>query len=256
MATRLLILGGTSEASALAAALEGDERFAATLSLAGATRTPRLPALAVRIGGFGGAEGLRRWLEDAGTEALVDATHPFAQRISRNAVAAAAGARVALLRIDRPAWEPVAGDRWTIVPDMQAAAASTGDQPARVLLTVGRQDLAPFLAHPRHRYVVRSVDPPPQALLPPGATVLSARGPFALADERALLLRHRIELLVTKNSGGAATAAKLVAAREAGLRVVMVARPAPAPGPGVPGWRDALEWLERRHQGLATLRAV
>ncbi len=254
--TRVLILGGTSEASALAAALERDERFAATLSLAGVTRCPRLPALAVRIGGFGGADGLRRWLEQAGTDALVDATHPFAQRISCNALAAATAAGVPLLRIDRPAWEPVAGDRWTIVSDIEAAASAIGHRPARVLLTVGKQELAPFLAQPQHHYVIRSVDPPPPALCPPDSIVLAARGPFALADERALLLRHRIERLVTKNSGGIATAAKLVAAREAGLAVVMVARPPPAPGLSVPDWRDVLEWLERRHHASDTLRAV
>ena len=256
MATRVLILGGTSEASALAAALDGDDRFAATLSLAGVTLSPRLPSIPVRIGGFGGADGLRRWLEQDGTDALVDATHPFAQRISRNALAAAAGTGVSLLRIARPAWEPVAGDRWTVVADMHAAASAIGGRPARVLLTVGRQELAPFLAHPQHRYVVRSVDPPPPELVPPHATVLAARGPFALAEERALLLRHRIGLVVTKNSGGSATAAKLIAAREAGLRVVMVARPAATTALAVPGWREALAWLDRRHQDAATPRAV
>ncbi len=254
--TRVLILGGTTEANALARALEKDERFAATLSLAGVTRTPHLPALPTRIGGFGGAGGLQGWLEHAETDALVDATHPFAQQISRNALAAATGAGVPLLRIDRPAWEPVAGDRWTVVPTMQEAAAAIGQQPARVLLTVGRQELVPFLAHPQHHYLVRSVDPPPPELLPPDAIVLSARGPFALADERALLLQHRIGCLVTKNSGGDATAAKLVAAREAGLGVVMVARPPALPGPSLPGWRDALRWLEQRHQDPATLRRV
>ncbi len=254
--TRVLILGGTSEASALARALENDDRFAVTLSLAGVTRTPHLSPLPTRIGGFGGADGLQRWLEHAQTSALVDATHPFAQQISRNAVAAATGAGVPLLRIDRPAWEPVAGDRWTMVPTMQEAAAAIGLPPTRVLLTVGRQELAPFLAHPQHHYVVRSVDPPPPELLPPDATVLSARGPFSLPDERALLARHRIELVVTKNSGGDATAPKLAAAREAGLRVVMVARPVSPPTSTVPGWRDALHWLERRHQDPATLRRV
>ena len=264
--TRVLILGGTSEASALARALEHDGRFAVTLSLAGVTRTPHLPALPTRIGGFGGAGGLQGWLEHAQTDALVDATHPFAQRISRNALAAATDAGVPLLRIDRPAWEPVAGDRWTVVPTLHEAAAAIGQPPARVLLTIGRQELVPFLAHPQHHYVVRSVDPPPPELLPPGATVLTARGPFTLVDERALLLRHRIGCLVTKNSGGDATAAKLVAAREAGLGVVMVARPAAVPGPSVPGlsvpglsvpdWRDALRWLERRHQDFTTLRRV
>ena len=256
MATRVLILGGTTEANALAATLAGDPRFAPVLSLAGATRTPLLPSIPVRIGGFGGADGLRRWLREAGTEALVDATHPFAQRISRNVVAAAAETGVPTLRIDRPAWHPVAGDRWTTVPDMEAAASAIGVPPRRVLLTIGRQELTPFVAHPQHRYLVRSVDPPPPDALPPNSVVLTARGPFTLPEERGLLLQHRIEVLVTKNSGGDATAAKLVAAREAGLPVVMVARPASAPGPSVATSREALSWLERRHQEAGTLRTV
>ena len=252
MAMRVLILGGTTEAGALARALHGDHRFAPILSLAGATRAPLLPPIPTRIGGFGGADGLRCWLDEAGTEALVDATHPFAQRIGRNAVAAATAAGTALLRIARPAWLPGPGDRWTIVPDMDAAAASLGTAPRRVLLTIGRKELAPFLAHPQHSYLVRSVDPPPPEAPPPDSVVLARRGPFALPEERALLLRHRIELLVTKNSGG--DAPKLLAARELGLAVVMVARPPPVPAPSVATWQDALRWLELRHS--ATLRAV
>ena len=254
--TRVLILGGTTEASALARALDGDDRFAATLSLAGVTRKPLLPALPTRIGGFGGTEGLRRWLQDALIDALIDATHPFAQQITRNAVAAAAAAGVAMLRIARPPWEPVAGDRWTLVPDMAAAAATLSARPTRVLLTVGRKDLVPFLLYPQHRYVVRSVDPPPPDVLPPDSLVLADRGPFELPDERTLLLAHRIEVLVTKNSGGTTVAAKLAAAREAGLPVVMVARPPPVPGPSVPTWPEALSWLEQRHQAPGTLRTV
>ena len=256
MATRVLILGGTTEANALAAALAGDRRFAPTLSLAGATRTPLLPAIPVRIGGFGGVDGLSRWLREAGTEALVDATHPFAWRISRNAITAVAETGVPMLRIDRPAWVPAAGDRWTTVPDMDAAASAIGVPPRRVLLTIGRQELTPFAAHPQHHYLVRSVDRPLPDVLPRDSVVLTARGPFALPGERALLSQHRIEVLVTKNSGGDATAAKLVAAREAGVPVVMVARPPSAPGPSVATFREALSWLERRHQEADTLRAV
>ncbi len=256
MATRVLILGGTTEANALAAALAGDPRFTPTLSLAGTTRTPLLPAIPVRIGGFGGVDGLGRWLQEAGTDALVDATHPFARRISRNTLAAAAETGIPTLRIDRLAWVPAAGDRWTIVPDMEAAASAIGVPPRRVLLTIGRQELTPFAAHPQHHYLVRSVDRPLPEALPRDSVVLSARGPFALPEERALLLQHRIEVLVTKNSGGDATAAKLVAARDAGLPVVMVARPASAPGPSVATFQEALSWLERRHQEAGTLRAV
>ena len=241
---RVLILGGTTEGSALAEALKGDGRFDATLSLAGVTRAPKLPRIATRIGGFGGADGLASWLRGTRTMALVDATHPFAQRISRNAVIAAEAAGVALLRVARPEWRPGPGDRWTSVADMTEAAARLGRVPRRVLLTVGRTDLAPFLHHPQHHYLVRSVDPPPAALLPPRCRVVAARGPFTLADELSLLSGEAIETVVTKNSGGAATEAKLRAARHLGLEVVMVARPVPVAAPHVPTWQDALRWLE------------
>ncbi len=253
---RVLILGGTTEASALAEALHGDDRFAPTLSFAGVTRAPVLPRIATRIGGFGGADGLAGWLRETGTHALIDATHPFAQRISRNAVAACAAAGVALLRVARPEWRPVPGDRWTVTPDMAAAAAALGPGGRRVLLTIGRQDLAAFLPHPQHAYLVRSVDLPPAALLPPGCRLVTARGPFALEDELSLLSRHAIEAIVSKNSGGDATRAKLDAARRLGIEVVMVARPEPVPAPHVAGWREALGWLEDRHQALPTRRSV
>lgn len=244
---RVLILGGTTEGSALAHALDGDARFHATLSLAGVTRAPALPRIATRIGGFGGADGLAVWLRDTGTTVLIDATHPFAQQISLNAVAAATTAHVALLRVARPEWRAVPGDRWTAVPDMVAAAAALGTVPRRVLLTIGRKDLAPFRDHPQHDYLVRSVDAPAPELLPHACKLVTARGPFRLEDELSLLSRHRIETIVTKNSGGSAIAAKLDAARRLGLDVVMVARPPPVPAPHVPDWQDALRWLEARH---------
>lgn len=253
---RLLILGGSSEAAALARALQGDPRYDATLSLAGVTRAPVLPQLAVRIGGFGGPDGLAGWLRAHCIDALIDATHPFAQQISRNAVAACTLAGVPLLRIARPPWPPVTGDRWTGVPDMEAAAAALGDAPRRVLLTIGRKDLAPFCNRSQHAYVVRSVDAPPPELLPQHSTLLTARGPFALPDELALLRRHDIGCIVTKNSGGSATVAKLDAARMLGLAVVMVARPDPVPAPHVLDWQAALAWLNDLHQVSSTLRAV
>jgi precorrin-6A/cobalt-precorrin-6A reductase len=247
---RILILGGTTEASALADALFGDPAIDATLSLAGVTRAPLLPRIPARIGGFGGASGLAAYLRDHGVDAVIDATHPFARTISPNAVIACAAADVALLRIARPPWRPVAGDRWTEVADMAAAAASLGDIPRRVLLTVGRKELAPFACHPWHRYVIRSVDPPPDALLPPDRLVIPARGPFPLEDERALLARHRIERLVTKNSGGSAASAKLIAAREAGIPVLMVAHPDQGTAERVETWQDALAWLRVRAHGV------
>jgi len=187
------------------------------------------------------------------TGALVDATHPFAARISANAAAASILSSVPLLAIRRPAWKPVVGDRWTLVPDMEAAAAALGDTPRRVLLTVGRQDLAPFRVTP-HRFVIRSVEPPDPALLPAGAVVIAARGPFAVADERRLLAAHGIEVLVTKNAGGDATVAKLAATRALRIEVVMVERPALPQAESVATAEAALRWLQHRHQ--AALRGV
>ena len=243
---RVLLLGGTTEASAIARALAGNRRFSPVLSLAGRTRTPIPPPIPWRVGGFGGVAGLAEYLRQAAVDAVIDATHPFAAQMKAHA-AAACGAipRVAVLR---PAWEPVAGDDWMGAPSMTAAAAALGPQPRRVFLTVGRGELAVF--GPPHRYVVRSVDPPADA--PEGSVVVTERGPFTAADDQALMLAHRIEVLVTKNSGGAAVEGKLSAARALGIRVVMVARPPPPPGPIVAEAAGALRWLE--HQ--AALRGV
>ena len=245
---RVLILGGTTEASAIAHALAGEARFRPVLSLAGRTRAPMAPPVPWRTGGFGGADGLAAYLRAEGFQALIDATHPFAARISRNAIEAASAAAVPHLAVLRPAWTAHPGDRWTEVPGMAAAADALGPQPRRVLLTIGQQELAPFAAAPWHDYLIRSVEPPPPALLPPGARTFTARGPFAEADERRLLRDERIQAIVTKNSGGAATAAKLAAARALGVEVIMVARP-PAPPGTVPGADDALAWLHQLAAG-------
>lgn len=246
MTMRVLILGGTTEASAIARALVGDVRFAPVLSLAGRTRAPAEPPIPWRIGGFGGAAGLATYLQGERIAAVIDATHPFAVRMKANAAAACGGVpRIAVLR---PAWAAVAGDRWKPVATMAAAAAALGTVASTVLLTVGQGDLALF--GPPHRYVVRTVDAP--AAAPPGATVLTARGPFTTADDFALMERFGIEVLVTKNSGGSAVAGKLVAARQLGIPVIMVDRPPPPPGPLVRDAAGALAWLA--HQ--AALRGV
>ncbi|RFD20012.1 cobalt-precorrin-6A reductase [Komagataeibacter melaceti] len=255
---RVLVLGGTTEARTLYGLLERQvARFQVTVSLAGATRAPVLPALEVRIGGFGGVEGLREWLVAQRIDAVVDATHPFAVRMSGNAVQACAQAGVSLLRVERPGWTPVAGDRWTIVPDMAAAARALGTTPRRVLLTVGRKDLLPFHDAGHHDWLLRSVDRPDDSLLPPGARVLQARGPFDEAAEEALLRTERIGVIVTKNSGGSATAGKLAAARALGVEVIMVARPPVASAAVVPDAPAAMAWLERLYaHGASTRREV
>lgn len=242
----LLILGGTTEASALAAGLAADPRFDTVLSFAGATRSPRVPSVAHRVGGFGGATGLASFLQRHRTDLLVDATHPFAAQMKRHAVSAAAMAGVPMLAIRRPPWTPLQGDRWHEVADMQAAALAIGAEPQRVLLTIGQKDLAAFCVAPAHHYVVRSVDPPDRSSLPPDNEIISARGPFHQADEENLLRDRRISLLITKNSGGAATEAKLVAARVCAIPVIMVARPALPEAPAIAvdveaAWR----WLDR-----------
>ena len=240
---KVLILGGTTEASAIAAGLAGDPAIQAVLSLAGRTRAPALPAVPTRRGGFGGVEGLVRYLRDEAVDVLVDATHPFAAQMSRHALAAAEQAGVRRLAVVRPAWQAQPGDTWTNVPDMQAAAAALGREPRRVFLTVGQGELAPFAAAPWHDYLIRSIEPPDPGDLPPRARCIAARGPFELEGERRLLRDEGVEVLVAKNAGGAATAAKLTAARELGLPVVMVARPPALPGPAVADAAGALAWL-------------
>ena len=249
---RVLILGGTTEASALARALSGDARFEAMVSLAGVTRAPVRPALAVRIGGFGGVAGLAAWLRDHRTDAMVDATHPFAAQMTRHAAEAAAQSGVALLRIDRPAWVARPGDRWTEVADMAEAASALGQAPRRVLLTVGQKELTPFLAATWHHYVIRSVDPP--RLVPASCELITARGPFVPDDEVALLRERCIDVMVTKNSGGTATQAKLEAARRLGVEVIMVRRPAAPAMAAVGTAEDALAWLI--HQATSSRRGV
>jgi precorrin-6A/cobalt-precorrin-6A reductase len=244
---KLLILGGSGEAAGLARALAGDARYDATLSLAGRTAEPvRLPGT-LRKGGFGGAEGLARALTTERFDLVIDATHPFAVQMKANVIAAAQEAGVPLLAIHRPAWVPRDGDRWILVPSIEAAAAALGDTPRRVFLTTGRMELAPFVGSPHHFYVVRSVEAPAPEDLPPRVALITARGPFHVADETALLETHAIEVIVTKNSGGEATAAKLAAARALQLPVIMVERPELPDAPSVETVAEALAWLERIH---------
>ncbi|MCX5391730.1 cobalt-precorrin-6A reductase [Streptomyces sp. NBC_00094] len=226
----VLILGGTTEARTLAGLLHTGTDVRVTSSLAGRVASPRLPEGGVRIGGFGGVDGLVDWVREHGVDAVIDATHPFAERISFNAARAAATAHVPLLALRRPGWVPVAGDDWRSVASLQEAAGALDGLGDRVFLTTGRLGLAAFADRPEW-FLVRSVDAP-DAPMPARTEVLLDRGPFTLEGERELLHRHRVDVLVTKDSGGAATAPKLTAAREAGVPVVVVRRP-PVPE-GVP----------------------
>jgi len=241
---RVLILGGTSQASALARALAARADIDATLSFAGATQNPIAPPIPFRVGGFGGAEGLRAYLEDGRIDAVIDATHPYAERISANAVRACAEARVPLAILTRPAWTHRERDRWIEVDDVGAAARALSDAPRRVFLTHGRLGLAAFAEAPQHFYLVRTIDPPPDIGRLPRHKLLLARGPFALEDEQNLMREERIDMLVTKNSGGGATYAKIEAARALGLPVVMIRRPAAASMGELSDVAAALAWLD------------
>ncbi len=223
-AHRILILGGTGDARNLAARLAG-AGHAVTLSLAGRTAEPVEQGVPTISGGFGGAQGLARFLREHGISLLVDATHPYAARMSHNAAEASARSGVTLVALHRLGWEQVDGDRWTLVADPDGAASALGDSPRRVLLTLGRNDIAAFEAAPQHDYLIRSVDNVDPPLDLPNARYLLARGPFAEDDERALLERERIDVVVSKNSGGGATYGKVAAARALGLPVIMIARP-------------------------------
>jgi precorrin-6A/cobalt-precorrin-6A reductase len=238
---RILILGGTGEARELATGLTVAGRDVIS-SLAGRVRNPRLPAGPVRVGGFGGADGLADFLRAERITHLVDATHPFAAGITANAARAAADAGVPRLVLRRPAWAADPG--WADAADIRAAAAAVARWPGEgVFLTTGRRDLDAFAADDRHHFLVRTVDPPAGAG-PPRMTLILDRGPYTTAGESALMREHRIGLLVTKNSGGPMTAAKLAAARDLGAQVIMVARPPLPPGSAVAATvAEAEQWL-------------
>ena len=230
--TRVLVLGGTGEARRLAARIAADARLDGVVSLAGRTSAPLAQNLPTRIGGFGGAEGLARYLADERIARVIDATHPFAARISTNARAACATLGLPLLAFCRAPWERGAGDRWIEVADLEAAALAPGAAPRRVFLTIGRQGVGAFRAAPQHHYLLRVIEAPDAGELPPRCDLITARGPFSRADEVALMHANRIDCVVTKNSGGSQTYAKIDAARDLALDVVMVARP-PSAGDAV-----------------------
>jgi precorrin-6A/cobalt-precorrin-6A reductase len=251
MTLRVLVLGGTTEGRELGERLAADARFDVLVSFAGRTASLVRPAVAHRIGGFGGARGLADFLRRERFDALVDATHPFAARMSFNAVQAAADTQTPLVRVERAAWTAADGDRWRSVDSMSAAARALGSEPRRVFLSVGRQEVAAFAAAPQHDYLVRAIDPFDPGL--PRARVIAARGPFALDDELALLRREAIEVVVSKNSGTPATHAKIEAARRLGLPVIMVERPQLPAAPTADSVAAVVSWL---HDALLAPRGA
>lgn len=242
MSSHILVLGGTAEARELATVLAARDGVRVTSSLAGRVTRPGALDGDVRVGGFGGAEGLASWLREHGVDAVVDATHPFAEAITRNAARAAAATGVPVVVLRRPGWRPGAGDSWHPVASLHAAAELLPRLGRRAFLTTGRLGLAAFAHLAETHFVVRSVEQP-EPPMPPDTRVVLARGPFTVAGETELLRKHRIDVLVTKDSGGAATAAKLSAARELGLPVVVVRRP-PLP-PELTAVPDVAAVLER-----------
>jgi precorrin-6A/cobalt-precorrin-6A reductase len=222
---RVLILGGTSEANALAAEL-ARASVDAVYSYAGRTQVPVNQPLPTRTGGFGGADGLAEAIRRDGFTHVVDATHPFAADMSRNVVAACKATATPLIALERKPWAKTPGDRWIEVADIPAAVSALPEQPARVFLAIGRQHIAPFSAKPQHAYTLRFVDAPGEAVPLANADIIVSRGPFAREDELTLLRSREIEWIVARNSGGEGTRAKIDAARELALPVIMIQRPA------------------------------
>jgi len=236
---RVLLLGGTAEARALAADLH--PAVDVVSSLAGRVPDPALPVGEVRVGGFGGVDGLRRWLRDERVAAVVDATHPFAATITANAAEACRRSGVPHVVLARPAWPR--GDAIVVASDAEAAEVVVGRSFSRVFLTTGRSGTAAF-AGVDAWFLIRAVTAPEEHLLPHRHELVLSRGPYRYADERNLLAQHGIDALVTKNSGGDMTRAKIDAAGDLGIPVVMVDRPALPDGiHAVPTVRDAAAWV-------------
>nr|WP_232476112.1 cobalt-precorrin-6A reductase [Sphingomonas formosensis] len=243
----ILLLGGTTEASALARALAGRD-LAATLSYAGRTGQPRAQPVPTRIGGFGGISGLVAYLRAEGITHLIDATHPFAAQMRAHAAAAAKETGVAHILLTRPAWTAGKGDRWEHVPDIDAAIASLAGPPRRIMLAVGRMHAERFAAQGQHHYLLRFVDPPevPPAL--PHHTLVVDRGPFTVDGDTRLMREHAIDMLLCKNAGGSGAAAKLAAARRLSLPVRMIDRPVQPDVAVAHDVAQVLAWLDHAEE--------
>lgn len=239
---RVLLLGGTTEASRMATAL-AEAGVDAVFSYAGRTNAPMAQPLPTRVGGFGGVAGLVDYLKAEAISHVVDATHPFAAGMSRNAFEACQSANVPLIRLERPAWTPGECDDWTLFPRIEDIPEALPEAPARVFLAIGKQQIGLFASKPQHHYLLRLVDAPEAALTLPDCTVVVARGPFDVAGDRALMEAHGITHVVAKNGGGVGARAKLDAARALGLPVFMAERPA-LPGDSVaPNVGEVMRWL-------------
>lgn len=240
---RVLVLGGTAEARELAAVLAGRQGLEVVSSLAGRVRDPRLPEGEVRVGGFGGPQAMAAWLRDEAVTAVLDVTHPFAERISASAAAACDAAGVPRLVLRRPGWTEQPGDRWEWVHSLPAAAARIPALGRRAFLTTGRQGIEAFAGIEGVWFLVRCVDPP-EVPLPREHLLLLDRGPYDVASESALMEAHRIDVLVTKDSGAPQVEAKLEAARTRQIPVIVVRRPPAPAGRSVGTTAEAVEWVD------------
>ncbi len=246
----VLVLGGTTEAATLAARLARASAWSVRLALAGRTATPRSGGAELVIGGFGGAAGLRRHLEAEWIAALIDATHPFAVRMARNARRAALVAGVPRLKLERPPWRATAHDRWHHVLDLDQASRVAATLGRRPFVSLGAAGGVAFDARLFERVYLRTIERP--VGVAPNVAVMRARGPFEAAAEQKLFLQLGVDVLVSRNAGGAATRGKLIAARTLGLPVVMVSRPAAPVGPIVTTVDDAIDWLDQLSRSRQT----
>lgn len=244
---RILILGGTGEAVSLAERCEEQQDISVIYSLAGRTRSPNLPDCEVRQGGFGGVEGLTRYLRQNDINAVIDATHPYAAQMASNALKATAEISLPYYKFLRSAWREPAGTAWIYASSAADAAEKIRGRFDRVFLSSGLNDVAAFTALMEIWFLVRSIEEPPTPMPLHNFIHIKARGPFNEDGERALLLDHKIEALVSKNSGGAATQAKLHAAQALSIPVIMIDRP-PVIGDAV--FDDQMLLIEQVQQAL------
>lgn len=225
--------------------------LSATLSLAGRVERPMPMPLPTRIGGFGGVDGLKTYLQNTAITHVIDATHPFAARMSMHAVQTCRTLGLPLLGLTRPGWDKQMGDTWQHVPDMAGAVAALDRPAARVFLAIGRMHIAEFATRPQHHYVLRLVDPPDGVLPLPKADIIVAKGPFSQVDDIGLLHERDIDIVVSKNSGGTGAYAKIAAARQLGLPVIMIDRPVQPARQEVHSIPDVMTWL--RHSTATDL---
>ncbi|AOX19910.1 cobalt-precorrin-6A reductase [Kozakia baliensis] len=239
---RVLLLGGTTEASQIAQLL-ANAGIEAVFSYAGRTTKPVSQPIPVRVGGFGGVAGLVSYLRKAKITHVLDATHPFAAQMSCHAIAACAETDIPLLAFERLPWKPAEGDDWRSVPDIPSAVAALPSAASRIFLAIGRQHIEIFSARPQHEYLLRLVDAPAHPLPLPQAEIVIARGPFTIEGDAALMQAHRITHVVAKNAGGTGAQAKLDAARILGLPVILIERPAIPPRPVARTMKEVMAWL-------------